>query len=84
MYSNGWITAPKPTTLPNGRQVYSIVATYASYLQSALSFAYYKGSLFHNVTDPTQFGTIASRNGFGITVSTFVSIANIFVSCLQQ
>lgn len=79
MYSTGWATARQP--LPNGR--WAIVATYSSYLNSAESFAYYKGSLFQNVTDTTIFGTIASQSGFGIAVSTFVQIADIFVQCLH-
>ena len=78
-YSTGW----KQASQPNANGQYALVATYSSYLDSAKSFAYYKGSLFTNVTDTTKFGTIASQHGFGITVSTFVSIADVFVNCLQ-
>ncbi|MGO9129276.1 MAG: RHS repeat-associated core domain-containing protein, partial [Bryobacteraceae bacterium] len=83
VYSTGWRTASQPTTLPNGKQVWAIVAQYASYLDSAESFAYYKGSLFKGVTDPFTFGTIAHANGFGIDPGTFTSIADVFVRCLR-
>ena len=73
-YSTGWVQAPQP----NDQGRYALVATYGSYLDSAKSFAAIKGSLFSDVTDPMQFGTIASQHGFGITVSTFVSIACVF------
>jgi RHS repeat-associated protein len=78
-YSTGWKQASKP----NSEGDYALVATYGNYLDSAKSFAFYKGSLFKGVTDTTKFGTIASQHGFGISVSTFVSIADIFVRCLQ-
>ena len=80
LYSNGWEQALEPNRR-TGR--YVLVAAYSSYLNSAESFAYYKGALFTNVTDPTTFGTIASQNGFGISVGTFVSIADVFVQCLH-
>ena len=67
----------------HGKLMWAVVATYANYLDSALSFACYKGTSSKNVTNTTEFGTIASENSFGITVSTFVSIADIFVKCLK-
>lgn len=78
-YSTGWKQADKP----NERGEYALVATYSSYLDSARSFSFYKGRLFRGVTDTAQFGTIASRHGFGISASTFTKIENIFVRCLN-
>jgi hypothetical protein len=63
--------------------MYAIMAGYASYYDAAMSFVNYKGGLFANVTDPTAFGKIASSNGYGISVSTFVSIANTLATCLH-
>jgi RHS repeat-associated protein len=78
--STGW---SKPSTGKNNDGKYAVVAGYANYLDSALSFIDYKGGLFANVTDPTAFGKIAASNGFGITVTTFVSIVNTLATCLH-
>jgi RHS repeat-associated protein len=77
--STGW---SQPSNKKNKDNQYAIVAGYANYYDAAMSFVNYKGGLFGNVTDPTAFGTIASKNGFGISVSTFVSIANMVANCL--
>jgi RHS repeat-associated protein len=78
--STGW---SQPTSQTNADGMYAIMAGYASYYDAAMSFVNYKGGLFANVTDPTAFGKIASSNGYGISVSTFVSIANTLATCLH-
>jgi RHS repeat-associated protein len=78
--STGW---SQPSAQKNADGMYAIVAGYASYYDAAMSFVNYKGGLFANVTASTAFGNIASKNGYGITVSTFVSITNTLANCMH-
>jgi RHS repeat-associated protein len=74
-YSTGWKPARGDANV--------LVAQYKSYLDSAKSFAAVYGASINGIKDTTAFGTYVSHHGFGITVSTFVSIADIFVKCLH-